>query len=129
MESYRPKAVISSAVHPAMPTIIIIILLLNLKTFLTDTLCRKRIFDQMKPILSRMIRLPGGGALGLMSSAGIPLSSDTQVKTVTPTVQMSAKTNDMTNISTEFLKDTSAKPYIILYTSQMTHGNSFIPPR
>ena len=64
-----------------------------------------------------------------MSSAGIPVSSDMQVMTVTPTVQISENTNAMMNISVLLLNSTSAKPYIILYTSQMTHGKSLMPPR
>ena len=64
-----------------------------------------------------------------MSSAGIPLSADTAVTTVTPTVHRSDTKRQRMNSGTLVLNlILSVKPYIILYTSQITYGKSFVPP-
>ena len=68
----------------------------------------------MKPMYSRRMRLPGSGALGLMSSAGIPVSADIAVTTDTPTVQRSATPSVRKNSGRLVVKIRSVKPYIIL---------------
>ena len=68
----------------------------------------------MNPIRSRRMRLPGRGALGLMSSAGIPLRDESAVYTVTPTVHKSATNRTRMKRGTLVANDTSVKPYIIL---------------
>ena len=99
--------------QPAMPTIIIHILFLKRKTLRADTLWRNFILVQIKPMRSSRMRLPGKGAFGLMSSAGMPVRADIAVTTETPTVQISATPSAMMNSSVLLLNDSSVKPYII----------------
>ena len=67
----------------------------------------------MKPMYSRKMRLPGSGALGLISSAGMPVSADIAVTTVTPTVQRSDTPIERMKSGMLVAKSRSVKPYII----------------
>ena len=96
-----------------MPTIIIHILFLKRKTLRAETLWRNFILVQIKPMRSSKMRLPGNGALGLMSSAGMPVRADIAVTTETPTVQINATPKAITNSRALLLNESSVKPYII----------------
>ena len=96
-----------------MPMIIIHILFLKRKTLRAETLWRNFILVQIKPMRSSRMRLPGSGALGLMSSAGMPVSADIAVTTDTPTVQIRATPRDNINKGTLVANSNVVKPYII----------------
>ena len=75
IESFIPKPVTISDVHPDIPIIVIKNLFLYLNIFLTVTLWLKFKCFHINGILSNKTLFPAFGALGLISVAGVSFNS------------------------------------------------------
>ena len=85
MESFRPNPVSESAVHPAIPIMVMNILRLYRNRFRPDTFPKNDRRFQTNPIFSSSTLFPALGALGRISSAGVSRSAFLAVRnTVSP---------------------------------------------
>ena len=87
IDPFKPKPATNKAVHPAIPIVVIKNFFLYLKILRATTFWKKFIRLHINGIYSKKIRLPAGGALGLISSAGCSRSSLMVVKITAKTVK------------------------------------------
>ena len=109
-----PKPVMSSAVQPPMPIIIMTMRFLKRRMFRMETLCRNGSRFQISGSRSSRMRFPAFGALGRMSSAAGCRSSACTTYQVVPSAHSRYAPDETSASGQSKAYRMPVKPYMIL---------------
>ena len=122
-----PKPVMSSAVQPPMPIIIMTMRFLKRRMFRMETLCRNGSRFQSSGSRSSRMRLPAFGALGRISSAAGFCSSACTTYHVVPSAHSRYAPDETSASGQSKAYRMLVKPYMILYACQIIFGRKYEP--